>query len=84
MTGAVIGGLGVAVVLSGLVGGLLVWLLRRNTAEWTIARFVGIAGLLDAVALTVFRDQHGPPLIVGACLAAVMLWLDESSAAHHK
>jgi hypothetical protein len=56
-------------VIAGSVLGLLV---RRNTPEAAIARFVGSAGLLGALALTALRNHHGPPLLVGAALAALL------------
>jgi hypothetical protein len=35
--------------------------------------FAGIAGLVGALVLTALRNHHGPPILVGAGLAA-LLW----------
>ena len=39
-------------------------------------RVWGVLWPLAGVALTVKGDQHGPPLLVGFALGALLLWLD--------
>jgi rhomboid protease GluP len=65
-------GAGASVGGAGLLGALLAWLAARPELP-PRARLGGGAGLLGAVALTVFRDIHGPPVLAGAALAALML-----------
>jgi membrane associated rhomboid family serine protease len=79
LIGSHVGGIIAAAVGAGLAGSLLGMLFRRDSSERTIARFVGIAGLLGALTLTALRDHHGPPILVGAGLAA-LLWRQRSSA----
>lgn len=74
LIGYVAGGVIAAVILCVLIGVALPILLRGNAPPWTLARFVAATGLLGALVLTTSYDNHGPPLIVGACLSALMLW----------
>jgi len=74
LIGYAAGGIIAAVILCVLIGVALPVLLRRNNQPWTLARFVAAAGLLGALVLTTLYDNHGPPLIAGACLAMLMLW----------
>jgi rhomboid protease GluP len=67
-------GAGSSVAISGLVGGLAAWLMWRN--EPVQPRFGGAILVLGALVLTIMRDVHGPPIVAGACAAAVMLSRD--------
>lgn len=71
LIGSDIGGIIAAAVGAGLSGSLIGMLFRRNSSEHAIARFVGIVGLLGALI--------GPPILIGAGLAA-LLWRLRSSA----
>jgi membrane associated rhomboid family serine protease len=55
--------------------GLLGSLLMRMTLQPSRPphRLGGVIGLLSAVALTLGRDLHGPPLLVGAVLGAAFV-----------
>ncbi len=67
-----------AISMLGAVGiNLLAILLQRNSKIASAARVMGSASLLGAVVLTVARDNHGPPIIAGACIAALMLWRNQ-------
>jgi hypothetical protein len=44
---------------------------RRS--EWAVCPRWGPIGLLGALALMACRDIHGPPILAGPCLAALML-----------
>jgi membrane associated rhomboid family serine protease len=58
---------------SGLLGGLCVWLLLRGQSwPWRI-RIWGPVCLVAALVLTIRQEIHGPPALVGACVAAVIL-----------
>ena len=57
--------------VAGLLGALAVWLIFANRQRQALAG--GLFILFGAVALTLFRDLHGPPILVGACLGWVML-----------
>lgn len=61
---------------SGLLGGLAVWLLLKGQSlSWRI-RWWGALVIAGALVLTIIRDLHGPPMLVGAVLALVMLKWD--------
>jgi rhomboid protease GluP len=62
---------------SGLIGALCVWIiLRRRTQRWQF-RASGYIGLAGAAVLCAVRDLHGPPILAGALIAAVMLRRDQ-------
>lgn len=69
-------GAGASVAIAGLAGGLLACLLARTGHP--VARLGAAGALLGAVLLTVYRDIHGPPILAGAALAAVMLRCDRA------
>jgi rhomboid protease GluP len=62
---------------SGLLGALCMWIiLTRRTWRWQF-RMWGTLGLVGAAVLCAFSDLHGPPILAGALIAAVMLRRDE-------
>jgi rhomboid protease GluP len=67
-------GSGASVAGAGLLGGLCVWLLWRGKSIPLGVRIWGPVWLAVGVLLTFLRDIHGPPLLFGACLGAVLLW----------
>lgn len=64
----------VAAILAAVVASLINGLLRSAATWQRFAPWLGGAGLLGGVSLTLLRDQHGPPLLVGACVAGVLLY----------
>ena len=64
-------GAGASVGGAGLLGALAAWLLSRKTPLQP--RIGGCFLLLGAVVLTAFRDLHGPPILLGAGIAALVL-----------
>jgi rhomboid protease GluP len=73
LVGYAIGGFTLNVILSVLFGSLFGFLLRRPGPDQALARAVVIVGLVGAGMLTIMRDNHGPALLVGAGIAALML-----------
>ncbi len=71
-------GSGASVAGAGLLGGLCVWLLWRGKSVSLPlrVRFWGPVWLLVGVVLVALHDIHGPPLLFGACLGAVLLFLE--------
>lgn len=72
-------GAGASVGGAGLLGALAAWMLSRKTPLQP--RIGGALLLLGAVVLTAFRDLHGPPILVGASIAALVLRRAEASNA---
>src|SRR5262249_42589206 len=72
-------GAGASVGGAGLLGALAAWLLSRKTPLQP--RIGGAILLLGAVVLTAFRDLHGPPILLGAGIAALVLRKAESGNA---
>ncbi|MGH9566327.1 MAG: rhomboid family intramembrane serine protease [Candidatus Angelobacter sp.] len=64
-------GAGASIAGAGLLGALAAWLLLagRRAQAWIRASFI----LMGAIVLTFFRDIHGPPLLLGAGIAALMI-----------
>jgi rhomboid protease GluP len=70
-------GAGASLGGSGLIGALCLWIiLGRRTQRWQF-RASGYLGLAGAVALCAFSDLHGPPIVAGALIAALMLLRDK-------
>ncbi|MEZ4864939.1 MAG: rhomboid family intramembrane serine protease [Caldilineaceae bacterium] len=62
-----------AMVAAGVVAAVLIQV-RQRTAYWPRrAPWYGMAGLLGGLILTLLRDQHGPPLLATAALAALLV-----------
>jgi len=64
----------VAAILAAGVASLINGLLRPAATWQRYAPWLGSAGLLGGVSLTLLRDQHGPPLLAGACVAGLLLY----------
>jgi membrane associated rhomboid family serine protease len=64
-------GAGASVTGAGLLGALAFWMLAKNKTP--LAMFGAIVILGAAAVLTGVKDIHGPPILAGATLAAVML-----------
>ena len=62
---------GDSIAVAGLLGALAIWLLLKNKRPqvWFGTIFI----LIGAVALTYLRNIHGPPILLGAAMGAVML-----------
>jgi membrane associated rhomboid family serine protease len=58
---------------SGLLGALCVWIILARPAWRWQYRIWGMLGLVGAAILCAFSDLHGPPILAGALIAAVML-----------
>jgi membrane associated rhomboid family serine protease len=74
--GTTIVGIVAAAILCWLLIQLFILLLRRQTAPRTLAYFIASVALLGAIVLTAFRDHHGPALLAGMCMGALLVWLD--------
>jgi rhomboid protease GluP len=64
-------GAGASVAGAGLLGALASWMLAKNRTP--PAMFGASVILVGAAILTGVKDLHGPPILTGAALAAVML-----------
>jgi rhomboid protease GluP len=68
-------GAGSSVAICGLIGALAVYPWRTTSP---LARLGGAAIVLGGVWLTYLHNLHGPPLLAGACAAALLiLWRRE-------
>ena len=63
-------GAGASVAGAGALGALAVWLIVRSRPFQ--ARLGGVLVLAGALILTIVRDIHGPPILVGASAAFLM------------
>lgn len=79
MVGLAAGNALAGAVLSTLVAWLLIALLRHEAQWQKLMPALGGAGLFGGFLLTLLRDQHGPPIIAGAGVAAVMFYLERSA-----
>lgn len=74
-----------AAIAAAVVASILVMLLRRPGQLGRLGPYLGITGLFAGLLLTALRDQHGPPLLVGAIVAAAMLQIPNAATAwRHK
>jgi rhomboid protease GluP len=71
---------GASVAGAGLVGAVCAWLLSPDGPPQPQVRVWGVLWPLAGIALTVKGDQHGPPLLVGFALGALLLLLDHRHA----
>lgn len=65
-------GAGASVAGAGLLGALAAWFLFVNRRPPTVFGATILLG--GAVVLTIVRDLHGPPLLVGAVMGSVALY----------
>jgi membrane associated rhomboid family serine protease len=72
---------GASVAGAGLLGAVCAWLLSPDGPPQLQVRVWGVLWPLAGVALTVKGDQHGPPLLVGFALGALLLWLEHRRVA---
>jgi rhomboid protease GluP len=67
---------GASVAGAGLLGALSAWLLSAAGPRQLQVRIWGVLWPLVAIALTLKQDQHGPPLLVGFAVGALLLRRD--------
>lgn len=73
LAGAALGGVWGSLVGAALAGSLLGALARRGALPG-LGRGLGAGGLLAGLLLVALRNNHGPPVLVGAGIAALLLW----------
>jgi membrane associated rhomboid family serine protease len=69
-------GAGSSLAIAGVIGGLFAFtFLHRQEIRGFLSIFA-LCGLVGAGVLSFYRDNHGPPILIGALLASVMdvLW----------
>jgi rhomboid protease GluP len=71
---------GASVAGAGLLGAVCAWLLSPAGPRQVQVRVWGVVWPLVGVALTLKKDQRGPPLLVGFAAGALLLWLDRRRA----
>jgi membrane associated rhomboid family serine protease len=79
LVGYALGGLAGDLICAVLFGVLFSILIRRPGSDQQLARGLAIASLVGACVLTALRDNHGPALLAGAGIAALMLMIDGGS-----
>ena len=67
---------GVSVAGAGLLGAVCAWLLSPAGPPLVRVRIWGVAWPLAGLVLTATGDMHGPPLLLGFGLGALLLWRD--------
>jgi rhomboid protease GluP len=71
---------GCSVAGAGLLGAVCAWLLSPAGPRLQRVRVWAVAWPLAGIALTAMRDHHGPPLLLGFGLGALLLWRDRRRA----
>ncbi|MFN8445864.1 MAG: rhomboid family intramembrane serine protease [Caldilineaceae bacterium] len=72
LIGAAMGSALVGAIAAALMAALIVQL--RQRAAWSqLLPALGVVGLFGGLVLCGMRDQHGPPLLAGAAVAAVLI-----------
>jgi rhomboid protease GluP len=71
---------GASVAGAGLLGAVSAWLLSPAGPPQPQIRIWGVLWPLVGIALTAAQDQHGPPLLVGFAVGALLLWRDRQQA----
>jgi hypothetical protein len=61
---------------AGLLGAVCAWLLSPAGPPLARVRIWGAAWPLAGLVLTAVGDMHGPPLLLGFGLGALLLWRD--------
>jgi rhomboid protease GluP len=67
---------GASVAAAGLLGAVSAWLLSPAGPRQLQVRIWGVFWPLVGIALTVKQDHHGPPLLVGFAVGALLLGRD--------
>ena len=67
---------GASVAGAGLLGAVCAWLLSAAGPPLARVRIWGAAWPLAGLVLTAVGDMHGPPLLLGFGLGALLLWRD--------
>jgi rhomboid protease GluP len=67
---------GASVAAAGLLGAVCAWLLSPAGPRQAQVRVWGVVWPLVGIALTVKQDMHGPPLLLGFGIGALLLWRD--------
>jgi rhomboid protease GluP len=67
---------GASVAAAGLLGAVCAWLLSPAGPPLARVRIWGVAWPLAGLVLTATGDMHGPPLLLGFGLGALLLWRD--------
>jgi membrane associated rhomboid family serine protease len=68
---------GASVAGAGLLGAVCAWLLSPAAPRLARLWIWAIVWLLVGVVLTAVRDMHGPPLLIGFSLGALLVWRDQ-------
>jgi lysylphosphatidylglycerol synthetase-like protein (DUF2156 family) len=68
---------GASVAGAGLLGAVCAWLLSPAAPRLARLWVWAIVWLLVGVVLTAVRDMHGPPLLIGFSLGALLVWRDQ-------
>lgn len=76
LSGTAIAGGIVGIVLCSVAASTLFWLPNLKVSTRILASYIGIFGLLGALILTWLHDIHGPAILAGAGIAALLIWLD--------
>lgn len=71
------GGGGSSTAVFGVMGSVLVYVLWHRKSAPKQYPIFAILGLLGALVMIFTRDGHGPGLLTGAALAALICWLSE-------
>ena len=69
-------GIILALVLCWLVGMILTQLIKRDVPPRTLCLFLLGIDLVGALILTLLHDNHGPSLLAGMAVGALLAWLD--------
>jgi rhomboid protease GluP len=67
---------GASVAGAGLLGAVCAWMLSPAGPYLARVRIWGVAWPLAGLVLTAVGDMHGPPLLMGFGLGALLLWRD--------
>ena len=68
---------GASVAGAGLLGAVCTWLLSPAAPRLARLWVWAIVWLVVGVVLTAVRDMHGPPLLIGFGLGALLVWRDQ-------
>jgi membrane associated rhomboid family serine protease len=76
LLGGAISGVGLSVAFATAVGVLAGVLLRLPGRSLLVGRIVAAGIIAGGILLTLLQNNHGPPILAGACVAAFLLSLD--------